>query len=220
MSVGVTDGNVINAFAADPDSPYLVSFPRTGGAWLRMMIELALDRPTLTRVYFLQDRTDYVLLHTHDNDLSLRRRSVIYLYRDPVDTVYSQLSFGGKDLADETVVGECAERYGQHLWKWLVAEDFAKKKTLLRYDRLKENVTDEMRRVGDHLSIYASDERFHAAAVIADKGTMKRNTAFDTKIMRVDEEYEVSRERFKKDFAKLVWRWVLDDREEIERWLR
>ena len=207
MSVGVTDCAVIDAFVANQNNPFLVSFPRTGSAWLRMMIELAFDRPTLTRVYFLQDQTDYVFMHTHDSDLSLRRRNVIYLYRDPVDTVYSQLSFEGGDVTDECAIERCSELYGRHLWKWLVVEDFTEK-----------HISIEMNRIAAHLILPVNSERAAAAAVIANKDTMRRNTTFDPKLIRVDTDYEVCRERFKMNFSELVWRRILDNRKEIEKW--
>lgn len=220
MSIGVTNGTIINAFASNPDNAYLVSFPRTGSAWLRMMIELAFDRPTLTRVYFLQDRTDYIMLHTHDDNLTLQRNRVVYLYRDPVDTVYSHLSFISKDMTSEPDVLRFSERYGQHLWKWLVTEKFTHQKTVVRYDRLYGDVATEMRKVASGIGVLIDDERARAAATIADKRTMKRSTSYDPKIMRDDASYEVARADFRRNFSETVWRQVLNNREEIMEWFR
>ena len=33
--------------------PFLVSFPRTGSHWLRMLMELYFDKPSLTRSFLL-----------------------------------------------------------------------------------------------------------------------------------------------------------------------
>jgi hypothetical protein len=220
VSIGITNGTIINAFAANPDNTYIVSFPRTGSAWLRMMIELTFGRPTLTRVYFLQDRTDYIMLHTHDDNLTLRRNRVVYLYRDPVDTVYSHLSFMSKDTTSEPDILRFSERYGQHLWKWLVAEKFTHRKTIIRYDRLHEDVAAEMRKIASGIGVLIDDERARAAAIIADKRTMKLSTGYDPKIMREGIDYEVARADFRRNFSDTVWRQVLNNREEIMEWFR
>jgi len=220
MSIGIVDGTIINAFASNPDNAYLVSFPRTGSAWLRMMIELAFDRPTLTRVYLLQDRTDYIMLHTHDDDLTLRRNCVVYLYRDPVDTIYSQLSFTGEDTTSEYAIIDCAERYGRHLWKWLVEEEFTRRKAVIRYDRLQNDVVSEMGKIAACIGIHRCDERTCAAAVIADKNMMKQNTSYDPQIMRKDAGYDAARHDFRGGFSETVWRQVLNNREEIIEWFR
>ncbi len=94
-STTVTDPRILRRFLADLDSPVLVSFPRTGSHWLRMTMELYFERPSLVRVFYYPDRTNYLTLHTHDlpgvlpEDIGadIERSNVIYLYRDPVDTV-------------------------------------------------------------------------------------------------------------------------------------
>jgi hypothetical protein len=92
-SLQIDEPSIIEAFIENPDSPFLVSFPRTGSHWLRLIMELYFGRPSLVRVFYYPERTDYLTLHTHDIDLDIERRNVIYLYRDPVDTVYSQLNY-------------------------------------------------------------------------------------------------------------------------------
>ena len=82
--LGRASSNVAREFAEDPNSPWLVSFPRTGSHWLRMMLERYSARPLLPRSFFDHDSTDYLLNHTHDLDFSCTVRRVIYLYRDPV----------------------------------------------------------------------------------------------------------------------------------------
>ena len=74
---GVFDPKVIDAFVSNPDNPFIISFPRTGSHWLRMLMELYFDKPMLTRKFFLLDREDYMAIHTHDDDLDVERSNVI-----------------------------------------------------------------------------------------------------------------------------------------------
>ena len=63
--------DVVDAFVADPENTFLVSFPRTGSHWLRMLMELYFQRPSLVRVFYFNERADYMCYHTHDLDLVL-----------------------------------------------------------------------------------------------------------------------------------------------------
>lgn len=106
--------------------PWLVSFPRTGSHWLRMALELYFDRPLLPRSFFGHERADPLLTHDHDNELDLRPTGpVIYLYRGPVDTVFSEMTYYAEDLAVQgpaDLVRRTAERYRRHLRRWLLGE--------------------------------------------------------------------------------------------------
>ena len=99
-SVSVDDPEVIKSFTDNPDFPYLVSFSRTGSHWLRMIMELYFEKPSLVRAFYFKDANDFTCYHTHDMDLELRRENVIYLYRNPVETVYSQLCYYKEDPDD------------------------------------------------------------------------------------------------------------------------
>ena len=89
----INDKQVIEHFISSPASTLMVSFPRTGSHWLRMLMELYFERPTLKLVFYYPEVTDYLAYHTHDLSLDMEHPTVLYLYRNPVDTVYSQLSF-------------------------------------------------------------------------------------------------------------------------------
>jgi len=215
MSIGIFDPSMINAFQCEPGNPFLVSFPRTGSAWLRMMVELALDRPTLTRVYYLQDRTDWLFLHTHDADLTLERESVIYLWRAPVETVYSQLQFARRSFGEGDVVAD-AEAYAKHLRKWLVTETFTKKKTVITYGQMQCDPASALREIAEHCGLEADDERANAAAVLASKKAMQTSTTYDPKIVRLDPQYGSSKIAFHECYGELVLATILTAAPELE----
>jgi len=86
--------------------PLLISYPRTGTHWINVVMELYFDRPRLrkSRKTFLdKKRRDWMWMHDHDYDLSLidkidkmknyKFKKILYLWRDPVDTIYSLIIF-------------------------------------------------------------------------------------------------------------------------------
>ncbi|USN98830.1 MAG: hypothetical protein H6810_11825 [Phycisphaeraceae bacterium] len=106
--------------------PLLMSFPRTGSHWLRMALELYFDRPMLTRHFFEHADDRMLLWHDHDKELKLRPDGpVVYLYRGPVDVVFSELTYHLGERAVDAGVGEVvrvAEHYRKHLRRWLLGE--------------------------------------------------------------------------------------------------
>ena len=138
-SLPISNPKVIDKFTADSKNTFLVSFPRTGSHWLRMLMELYFQRPSLTLVFFLHENRYYLSLHTHDLSLDLIRENVIYLYRSPVDTIYSQLIYNEESFTRTESVIYWAQSYARHLQKWLIQDNFTLKKTVVSYEELRQN---------------------------------------------------------------------------------
>ena len=118
--IHVTDQALISSFLSQPDFPWLISFPRTGSHWLRMIMELYFEKPSLMRFFYYKDARDFTCYHRHDVELSIEGcRSVIYLYRNPRDTVYSLVRYHRENARNITRVRYWAQLYGKHLSKWL-----------------------------------------------------------------------------------------------------
>ncbi|MBN1680162.1 MAG: sulfotransferase domain-containing protein [Anaerolineae bacterium] len=211
-SVGVGDQDVIRAFDADPDNPYLVSFPRTGSHWLRMLIELYFERPTLKRAFYYPDRHDYLLLHTHDLELDVQRRNVIYLYRDPVETVYSQLQYHHENPNDTGRITHWADLYGRHLDKWLRTETCTTHKTIVTYEGLRRDLPFEYAKITAHFDTAFDYERFDNVAQRVTKEEVKRKTPHDEQVMQLGTAYQTTRDEFTAAHADLVWDVVLNNR--------
>lgn len=144
--MAISNLEVIQSFAANPANTFLVSFPRTGSHWLRMIMELYFGRPSLTRVFYYPECSDYLTLHTHDLDLQVERSHVIYLYRNPVDTIFSQLSYHKERLGDHERITYWSDLYGRHLDKWLQQESFTTHKIILTYEALKQFFSINLKR--------------------------------------------------------------------------
>ena len=139
--------------------PLFVSFPRTGSHWINCVMELYFDRPRLREVrttLFDKNRTDWMWFHDHDLDLTIRHPHVLYLYRDPVGTIFSNLNynatrpdlpfFGKNPLeAEEKIISGLCDDYREHLRKWILSEGGAH--TWIYYNRLRSSWESEFQKV-------------------------------------------------------------------------
>ncbi|MGD1083224.1 MAG: sulfotransferase domain-containing protein [Verrucomicrobiota bacterium] len=122
-------------------------------------MELYFDRPRLREVrttLFDKSRTDWMWFHDHDLDLKIQHRLVLYLYRDPVSTFFSNLTYYAKLpdsplfnksplAADEKTLLKFCDDYREHLQKWLLSEN--KAHTAIRYDKLKSDTVNEFQKI-------------------------------------------------------------------------
>lgn len=205
----------VKNFNANTDNPYLVSFPRTGSHWLRMMIELYFERPLLVRSFYLTNNRNYLLLHTHDLNLDVVRSNVIYLYRDPVETIYSQMQFHNDDLNSIERITYWSNLYGDHLIKWLVKEAFTHTKTILRYDKLKTDLTNEFGKLCVHLGTPLDVVKLEQVAKEVSKNNVKEHTHHDEKVVNLSVDYSNLRDNFKSQHSQKVWDIVLNRRESL-----
>lgn len=218
-SVGETEGFIIDDRAViqkctdDPSFPFLVSFPRTGSHWLRMIMEQYFERPMLTLSFFSHQKKDFLLLHTHDMELDIVRENVIYLYRDPVDTIFSQLMYYKEDFESIERIGHWSEIYGRHLAKWLHEEDFTRKKTVLSYERLRSDPEAEFRKVAEHFGAGFDREKLKRAMEGSSKEKLKEKTAHDRQVVNLKKDYDVKRSDFRAAHADRVWEALLSGRE-------
>jgi len=210
------DAETIRRFASDPAATFLVSFPRTGSRWLRMLMELYFRRPTLTRVFYWPGRTDYLLLHSHDLDLSLMRSNVIYLYREPVATVYSQLLFHRERTTDRDRIRHWSELYGRHLERWLHLDRWTTRKTTLTYDGMKVDLDTAFARVCAHYGEALDPSRLRAAAARVTRAEIRDKVPDDPRVIAEGDRYEAGRAEFRERCGAQVWTALLGGRPQLE----
>ena len=211
-STQIRDQDIIDQFTADPDNTFLVSFPRTGSHWLRMLMELYFEQPSLVRLFYYSENRDFLTLHTHDLELEVERSHVIYLYRNPVDTIFSQLSYHDETLNDRNRVAYWSDLYGRHLDKWLHREKFTSRKTILTYEGMKEDLAAEFSKITKHFDRAFDTNRFEQIAKRVSKETVKQKTRHDKKAVQLDNSYEVERKDFRKFQGSFVWKTLISDR--------
>lgn len=211
-SISINDRTIFESFVSDPNNTFLVSFPRAGSHWLRMLMELYFGRPSLVRVFYYPERNDYLTLHTHDLELDVERANVIYLYRDPVDTIYSQLCYYNEALDDRERITYWADLYGRHLDKWLYREQFTLHKTILTYEGMKRDLVTELSKVTQHFGEPIDNERLEIVAKQITKDEVKDKAEHDPQVVQLQESYEVVRGEFWKRHGTIIWDVVISGR--------
>jgi len=215
-STAVHDSKIIETFANNENNTFLVSFPRTGSHWLRMIMELYFERPSLVRIFYYPENTNYLTLHTHDKEFDIERENVIYLYRDPVDTIYSQLNYYNENINDEARIIHWSHQYGQHLDKWLCKEKFTKKKTVLTYEGMKRNMATEFAKITSHFGQILDTKKLEKTTAKITKEEVKKKTGHDPQVVQLESDYENVRSDFKKNYSSLVWDTVITNREHLK----
>jgi hypothetical protein len=204
-SLAVEGEAVINSFISNPDFPWLISFSRTGSHWLRMLMELYFEKPSLVRIFYFKGAKDFTCYHRHDMDLDIKGiRNVIYLYRNPVETIYSQLNYYREDTNSMERIRYWAELYGRHLSKWLFKESFTIKKTVITYEGLKNDMHNEFRKICEHFGHSLDPEKLTVAARKVSKKDLKKKTRHDKQVVNLSGSYETSRERFRNEHGGFV----------------
>ena len=145
----------------DTSIPQLVSYPRTGSHWLKTVMEKYLKKGTLPIPYF-SETNEFWAYHLHDRfvgrgDEGVTKNfdKVIYLYREPVDVIFSQLTFLKRsalldsrparesyisnkyDIFRQDNVERIAEEYCSHLKRWLYNNSDIKEIIFVTYKELK-----------------------------------------------------------------------------------
>ncbi|MFC2172933.1 sulfotransferase domain-containing protein [Acidobacteriota bacterium] len=215
-SWAIEDQTIVDNFTSVPENTYLVSFPRTGSHWLRMLMELYFEQPSLVRIFYYPEKKNYLALHTHDLELSVKRLNVIYLYRHPVETVYSQLRYERDDIENREKIAYWADLYGRHLDKWLHQEDFTTKKTCLRYEGLKSEPAREFAKVCAHFGMKFDLHKLDEAAVRVSKKEVKSKTDHDPNVTNLSKEYTSTRKRFQERQGGYVWKILLAGRDHLK----
>jgi hypothetical protein len=205
----------VGNFTADASLPFLVSFPRTGSHWLRMMIELYFERPQLKLTFYHTDQDDYLIYHTHDLALDVSRQNVIYLYREPVATIYSQLRYQKLDINDREWIRYWTELYALHLTKWLCDETFTQRKTIVKYERLQSNPHAEFAKVVAFFGERFDAAMFECCRARISKEEIKRRTTHDPQVINPNSDYASIREQFKNCHGDFVWSVLLRDRSHL-----
>lgn len=209
------DQTYLQQLREDPSLAFLVSFPRTGSHWLRMLTEDYTGQPTMRRTFYHPLGSDPILFHLHDLDLSVCHPNVVYLHRDPIPTIYSQIRYHGASPFDEEAIEHWGALYGAHLRKWLDDESFTETKTVLTYEEMKDDLATAFSRVLTHLDIAFEAERFRSAQTRVTKEEVDRKTRHDSNVVNKDDRYYRDRERFRDVHGETVRAIVRDARKGV-----
>jgi hypothetical protein len=138
-------------------------------------------------------------------DLQVERKNIIYLYRNPVDTIYSQLRYYQESPKDKLRILHWTERYACHVAKWLIEEEFITHKTVIRYESLKSDIFNEFRKVIEHFGGDYDHRRLEACVAQVTKEEVKRKSTYISQVMTIGREYQDQREKFRTEQSEFVW---------------
>ena len=158
------------------------------------------------------------MLHTHDLELNVERQNVIYLYREPVETIFSQLVYWKEDTGNRERVMHWADLYGRHLDKWLCAEHFTRRKTVLTYEGMKRDLPEEFQKITRHFDAPFDAVKLQHAVSRVTKDEVKKKTRHDPQVIQLGDEYAKARTDFAKRQGRLVWDAILGHRQSLEQY--
>lgn len=204
-SILVHDQEIISMYVENPDFPYLVSFSRTGSHWLRMIMELYFGKPALVRAFYFKNPSGFTCYHTHDMDLQLHRSNVIYLYRNPVETIYSQLCYYREDLNNPERRRHWTDLYARHLSKWLLQEDFTKKKTVLTYEGMKSDIAAEFVKICEHFGEELDASKLSEALEKVSKKELKNKSSHDKQVVNLSAKYQKQKGAFATRYGDSIY---------------
>jgi len=219
--------------------PLFISYPRTGAHWINAVTELYFDVPRLPirRSTFLDpDRDDWCWFHDHDtiawDKLHLRNNTqrfqipgkVLYLYRDPVDTVFSwivynfnqgqSLNFMTLERLNDLVVAVSLQ-YRDHLTKWLVEyTSLVPRKTVgIRYENFKKDPITEFQKIVEYWEqsdAYNPELAQSCFDIVTPEALTKRRTEPNTlSDFMLTDEYKKERSAFREKYEDQIYSIVL-----------
>lgn len=191
------DQTLWSKYTSKQDFPFLISFPRTGSHWLRNVMELYFEKPSLTRVFFYKKPKGFTCFHIHDEDLEFNeKRRIIYLFRDPVETIFSQMKYYNEDLEDKDRVKFWAEKYGYHLQKWLLEDNLSIEKVVLTYESLKTNFNQEFKKLSVFLDTPFDPQKLKDVHQKTTKAKIKKRVKDDSRVIDSTKDYPQNRDLF------------------------
>lgn len=210
-SCAIRDEDALRAFEEDPDRTWLVSFPRTGSHMVRLVAELYFDQPLLPRTFYHPLAEDYLLRHTHDRELTVRPGRAIYLYREPVATVFSELRYRHGASWPDARLEEVAAEYGRHLARWLLRGDVTRDRTCLTYGEIVRGPVEAVGKLCRHFGRPLDEERARRVWEKVTREEVHRKTRHDERVVgEKDEEYRRARADFRQERAREVRAAILE----------
>lgn len=196
-------------FDAVPDGlPWLVSFPRTGSHRLRVVLELFFDRPMLTRHFFEHDNDDWLLIHDHDDRLTLEPNGpVVYLWREPVPTVFSQMTYlhgPGIDAWTEDQVRSVCDAYRGNLSRWLGDDPPRRPGVVVTYEAMSADMPSALVPVIGFLGGRPDADRIRAIEARVTEDLVASKSAYNERVMDTGDDKARRRDAFSDRFGAMI----------------
>ena len=221
---GHNDKVVVDYLKDNPNLPYLVSYPRTGSHWVRLVMEGYFEKPSLVVLFNKTGENGFTCYHTHDltsdglTTGSLEKREVIYLYRDIAETVYSNLKYNNKSMDNENFIKTYSESYAKNLTKWMSKCDGDDDKLLLSYKALKNDFSTEFKKLTDYFGEDLDKEKLDKITEGLNKDKVKSSTTNIYSKIDDSKVYNDSRRVFMDKYSKICEGFVFDFNEDLKKY--
>lgn len=192
--------------------PLFISYPRSGCAWLNCVMELYFDRPRLREIrptFLPLQRNDWMWFHDHDLRLDIIHNNVLYLYRNPVDVLYSY-SIANYNAINMDFVHEQIKLLKKHYHKYLMN---GSAKTIVRYENFREDFHKEFEKVAAFFNKKFDKTKLIEVLKIATKEQIVRvapsKRYFSEKLCTNN--YHEGRKKFREENSKFIKKMIIDD---------
>ena len=212
--------------------PRLISYPRCGSHWFRYIMEYTLEMPCIVSSYKFANPNieDCWGLHIHDRRLdnsdcppTKNLKKVIYLWRNPVDVIYSQLRYDGKlpdifspshirslDLDVKYLIRE----YANHLQRYRFKNEDIAEFLEITYEQMKENTEAIMIKSMGFLNLKFDKEKLRKVISECTKLKISQGIhdkpAIDMIAAIRPEQHKKNKDVFKSIYGKFITRELKD----------
>ena len=164
----------------------LVSYPRTGSHYVRIVLEDCIGTPCAPTSFFGNSNIQAWGFHLHDRivgrgdeGLTSGFDRVVYLYRNPIDTIFSHIRYQGTD--DWISI---AQEYKNHLQRWLHNSSDCKSIIYKNYDDILREPLRHFTDILDYIDCEFDENRLISAIGRTTIGRVKALTEkIDNKVV-------------------------------------
>lgn len=190
---------------SDIEFPRLVSYPRTGSHWFRILVEKYTGSPSYFRSFYTPNPSHVWGFHIHNRQADTPDKTegiieglkkVIYLYRNPIDTIFSLLKYDNILPSNWNTEGiptirkkviKFSKEYEKHLNFWLNNKHNAEKIIYVKYEDLKNNPKHTFKQILDFLQFDWDPERFDWVYKSVSKASTKSVTQHDYRVVNSEQ---------------------------------
>jgi len=190
---------------------YYVGVSRSGSHWLRIVLEEYMQgKSPVSNFIACKDDINVLMSHlndfkgTHDMALDFVADNVIYLYRNPIDCIFSNLKYDQTTIDNKESIENYLNIWIKHIQKWVFDEKFTKRKVILSYENLKKDFVKEFSKLLVYLNLEVDEKRIISAKETYTKNKI-REIVHDKKVINNESDYELQRDRFVDLFGKYIY---------------
>ena len=192
--------------------PLFVSIPRSGCNWLQAVMELYFNRHRAfkgenTPTWLESKYENPMWMHTHDNfnhENISTNKPAIFLWRDPVDTIYSLAKLQKNENNPSAILGWCG-RFARCYKKWAIDQ---KNVLVVKYENVLEHPMQEMKRISEwHGVEFNEAQARRALEIVGDKRSVNEKNGTNKAFKNQDSHtkpYEQERERFRDVYGSMI----------------